>query len=155
MQRTIIFYDECQILTGTKLVHKYVYEKASSGSFWTSSNHKDIIDSYAKEGWRFVTAIPSGLTFIISTISSTALFCAFVSSNGKRALIRLSISSLLVRGCAGRLTARIRRMAIPSCSNRHSSYASLRLAAAHCSLSSGRCIAATADGRSIMPRFAR
>lgn len=40
-------------------MYKYRYEKSSGGTFFTESNHRDIINKLANEGWRFVAAIPT------------------------------------------------------------------------------------------------
>ena len=39
---------------------KYMYVEAKVGSMFTNPNHRELIDKYANEGWRFVTAIPLG-----------------------------------------------------------------------------------------------
>lgn len=38
----------------------YMYVESKVGGIFTASNHREIIDKYSKEGWRFVAAIPSG-----------------------------------------------------------------------------------------------
>jgi len=40
-------------------MYKYTYVEASSEGFFHPSNHRDLIDKYSSEGWRFVSAIPS------------------------------------------------------------------------------------------------
>lgn len=42
---------------------KYSYIKATSGGLFNGKqNHREIIDSYSKAGWRFVAAIPTEST---------------------------------------------------------------------------------------------
>ncbi|MBM6820429.1 DUF4177 domain-containing protein [Clostridium saudiense] len=36
----------------------YIYVESKVGGMFTNSNHREIIDKYSKEGWRFVAAIP-------------------------------------------------------------------------------------------------
>ncbi|WP_195428230.1 DUF4177 domain-containing protein [Clostridium sp. D46t1_190503_E9] len=41
-------------------MYKYMYKEAQThGLFRGPSNHREIIDKYSKEGWRFVMAIPT------------------------------------------------------------------------------------------------
>ncbi|WP_461206410.1 DUF4177 domain-containing protein [Clostridium sp. DL1XJH146] len=40
-------------------MHKYIYVEASSDGVFRNSNHRELIDKYSSEGWRFVTAIPT------------------------------------------------------------------------------------------------
>ena len=40
-------------------MYKYRYEKSSGGTFFTEPDHREVIDKLAREGWRFVTAIPT------------------------------------------------------------------------------------------------
>ncbi|MBU6135599.1 MULTISPECIES: DUF4177 domain-containing protein [Clostridium] len=41
-------------------MYKYMYKEAqTNGLFRGPSDHREIIDKYSKEGWRFVTAIPT------------------------------------------------------------------------------------------------
>ena len=40
-------------------MYKYTYVEASAEGFFHPSNHRDLIDKYSSEGWRFVSAIPS------------------------------------------------------------------------------------------------
>ena len=37
----------------------YKYEKSTGGTLFLDADHREIIDKYAKEGWRFVSAIPT------------------------------------------------------------------------------------------------
>ena len=37
----------------------YKYEKSNGGTLFLYANHREIIDRCAKEGWRFVSAIPT------------------------------------------------------------------------------------------------
>ncbi len=40
-------------------MYKYKYVKTRGDSFFdVSEDHREIIDKYSKEGWRFVSAIP-------------------------------------------------------------------------------------------------
>ncbi|MGL4760806.1 MAG: DUF4177 domain-containing protein [Sarcina sp.] len=39
-------------------MYKYRYERATGGTFFFNPDHRKIIDELAKEGWRFVAAIP-------------------------------------------------------------------------------------------------
>lgn len=36
----------------------YTYVESKVGGIFTVSNHREIIDKYSKEGWRFVASIP-------------------------------------------------------------------------------------------------
>lgn len=40
-------------------MYKYIYVKSKVGGIFSTSNHREIIDEYSKDGWRFVTAIPT------------------------------------------------------------------------------------------------
>ena len=40
-------------------MYTYIYVESKVGGIFTASNHREIIDKYSKEGWRFVAAIPS------------------------------------------------------------------------------------------------
>jgi len=37
---------------------KYIYVKSKGDRILGKAEHREIIDEYSKEGWRFVTAIP-------------------------------------------------------------------------------------------------
>ncbi|MGL5540013.1 MAG: DUF4177 domain-containing protein [Erysipelotrichaceae bacterium] len=39
--------------------YQYMYVQSKVGGFFSESNHRVLIDQYAQEGWRFVSAIPS------------------------------------------------------------------------------------------------
>ena len=39
-------------------MYTYMYIQSNVGGMFTLSNHREIIDKYSKEGWRFVAAIP-------------------------------------------------------------------------------------------------
>lgn len=39
-------------------MYTYMYVESKVGGVFTNSNHREIIDKYSKEGWRFVAAIP-------------------------------------------------------------------------------------------------
>ena len=36
----------------------YMYIESTVDGVFKSANHREMIDKYSKEGWRFVTAIP-------------------------------------------------------------------------------------------------
>lgn len=38
----------------------YMYVESKAEGFFANSNHRELIDKYSKEGWRFVGAIPKG-----------------------------------------------------------------------------------------------
>lgn len=40
-------------------IYKYVYDTASVNGIFSKANHRELIDKYSKEGWRFVAAIPT------------------------------------------------------------------------------------------------
>ncbi|MDU3723246.1 DUF4177 domain-containing protein [Clostridium celatum] len=37
----------------------YIYIESKVGGMFTNNNHREIIDKYSKEGWRFVAIIPT------------------------------------------------------------------------------------------------
>ncbi|MEG0260193.1 MAG: DUF4177 domain-containing protein [Lysinibacillus sp.] len=39
-------------------MYKYMYVEAKVASLFTMDSHREIIDKYSNEGWRFVAAIP-------------------------------------------------------------------------------------------------
>ncbi|MFJ7648434.1 DUF4177 domain-containing protein [Lysinibacillus sp. NPDC097279] len=39
-------------------MYKYKYVEAKVASLLTMESHRELIDKYSKEGWRFVAAIP-------------------------------------------------------------------------------------------------
>ncbi|WP_409368529.1 DUF4177 domain-containing protein [Lysinibacillus sp. 38-6] len=39
-------------------MYKYMYVEAKVEGLFTLESHREIIDKYSKEGWRFVAAIP-------------------------------------------------------------------------------------------------
>ncbi len=42
------------------IIFKYMYIKATTGGLFNGKqNHRELIDRYSREGWRFVTAIPT------------------------------------------------------------------------------------------------
>lgn len=44
------------------IIYRYIYIKAiAAGAFLNDANHREIIDKYSREGWRFVTAIPTAI----------------------------------------------------------------------------------------------
>ena len=40
-------------------MYKYIYVSADVEGFFTIGNHRELIDKYSSEGWRFVAAIPT------------------------------------------------------------------------------------------------
>jgi len=44
-------------------MYKYIYVSADSEGFFTIGNHKEMIDKYSSEGWRFVAAIPTNFSY--------------------------------------------------------------------------------------------
>ena len=43
-------------------IYRYIYVKAiAAGAFFSEANHREIIDKHSREGWRFVTAIPTAI----------------------------------------------------------------------------------------------
>ena len=38
---------------------KYIYVEARVGGLFSEPNHRELIDKYTSEGWRYVNAIPS------------------------------------------------------------------------------------------------
>lgn len=40
-------------------MYEYIYVKSRASSVFRVSDHREIINKYSKEGWRFVSAIPS------------------------------------------------------------------------------------------------
>jgi hypothetical protein len=39
-------------------MYEYNYVEATLGGFFTEANHHEIIDKYAKEGWKLVQVLP-------------------------------------------------------------------------------------------------
>lgn len=39
-------------------MYTYRYVKSKAQGFFTKADHREIIDEYSKDGWRFITAIP-------------------------------------------------------------------------------------------------
>jgi hypothetical protein len=47
-------------MKGCDYIFKYIYVKATTGGLFNGKqNHRELIDRYSREGWRFVTAIPT------------------------------------------------------------------------------------------------
>ncbi|TWH58117.1 uncharacterized protein DUF4177 [Desulfitobacterium sp. LBE] len=40
-------------------IYKYIYVEAKAAGTFRSSEHRELIDKYSEEGWRFITAIPT------------------------------------------------------------------------------------------------
>ena len=40
-------------------IYKYLYVTSKVGTMFRSSDHRELIDQYSQEGWRFITAIPT------------------------------------------------------------------------------------------------
>ena len=38
---------------------KYLYVEAKAKGMFSDSNHRELIDKYAKEGWKYVNSIPT------------------------------------------------------------------------------------------------
>lgn len=38
---------------------KYLYVEAKVRGIFSDSNHRELIDKYAKDGWKFINAIPT------------------------------------------------------------------------------------------------
>ncbi|MCY6372497.1 DUF4177 domain-containing protein [Clostridium ganghwense] len=43
-------------------MYKYIYVESDTQGIFKQANHRELIDKYSAEGWRFVTAIPSGFS---------------------------------------------------------------------------------------------
>ncbi len=41
---------------------KYLYVESKSKGLFSDANHRELIDKYATEGWRYVDAIPSSFS---------------------------------------------------------------------------------------------
>jgi len=39
-------------------MYKYIYVSANTSGLFNKSNHREMIDKYSSEGWRFIAAIP-------------------------------------------------------------------------------------------------
>lgn len=39
-------------------MYKYIYVESTVAGVFKTDNHREIIDKYSKEGWRFISAIP-------------------------------------------------------------------------------------------------
>lgn len=48
-----------KLFKGKEFMYTYMYLESKVGGVFTNSNHREIIDKYSKEGWRFVGAIPA------------------------------------------------------------------------------------------------
>ena len=40
-------------------IFKYIYVESKASGYFTFGKHRELIDKYCKEGWRFITAIPT------------------------------------------------------------------------------------------------
>ncbi|HAQ40471.1 MAG TPA: DUF4177 domain-containing protein [Clostridiales bacterium] len=41
-------------------MYNYIYVKATTGGLFNGNqNHRELIDKYSRDGWRFVAAIPT------------------------------------------------------------------------------------------------
>ena len=53
--------------TGTKTmlskdvfkIYKCIYVESKAAGYFSSGKHRELIDEYCKEGWKFITAIPT------------------------------------------------------------------------------------------------
>lgn len=43
-------------------MYKYIYIAADAQGVFKNANHRELIDKYSAEGWRFVTAIPTSFS---------------------------------------------------------------------------------------------
>ena len=43
-------------------MYKYIYVESKAQGLFHDSEHRELIDKYSKEGWRFVAAIPKSQT---------------------------------------------------------------------------------------------
>ncbi len=43
-------------------IYKYIYIRAiAAGAVFSQPDHRELIDHFSEEGWRFVTAIPAAI----------------------------------------------------------------------------------------------
>lgn len=50
-------------LKGVIEIYKYIFVKANADAvFLSKANHRELIEQYSKEGYRFVTAIPTSMS---------------------------------------------------------------------------------------------
>lgn len=40
-------------------IYKYIYVTAKTKGMFRTSDHRELIDKYSQEGWRFITVIPT------------------------------------------------------------------------------------------------
>lgn len=40
-------------------IYKYIYIPSKTDGLFSRADHREIIDQYSEQGWRFVTAIPT------------------------------------------------------------------------------------------------
>jgi hypothetical protein len=40
-------------------IYKYIYVTAKVGGIFNNLEHRELIDKYSQEGWRFITSIPT------------------------------------------------------------------------------------------------
>lgn len=40
-------------------IYNYIYVTAKTTGFISIADHRELIDKYSQEGWRFITAIPA------------------------------------------------------------------------------------------------
>jgi len=45
-------------------IYKYIYVESKASGYFLSGKHRGLIDEYCKEGWRFITAIPTVFNFL-------------------------------------------------------------------------------------------
>lgn len=43
-------------------IYKYIFIKANADALLSNANHKELIEQYSREGYRFVTAIPTAMS---------------------------------------------------------------------------------------------
>ena len=40
-------------------IYKYTYVESKAAGYFSFGKHRQLIDEYSKEGWRFIAAIPT------------------------------------------------------------------------------------------------
>ena len=44
-------------------MYAYKFVEINTDNFFSASNHREIIEEYSKNGWRFVSAIPTSFKY--------------------------------------------------------------------------------------------
>jgi hypothetical protein len=47
---------------GGIVIYKYIFVEAQGVRMLASADHRELIDKYSKEGWKFITAIPTAFS---------------------------------------------------------------------------------------------